>query len=197
MKFRSLFLAAGLVLASSPAFAHLNPAEHGSFATGISHPLFGLDHILVMVAVGLWAFQNGGRSVWLIPSAFVATMLAGFGLSMAGVPLPFVEPAIMASVVALGLLVAMAVRLPVIPSAAIVSVFALFHGHAHGAEIGTADELSYAAGFALATALLHASGIAIGWGVGSALGADTQKGRLVVRSLGAVTAVLGLSLFVG
>lgn len=197
MKFRSLFLASGLALASSPAFAHLNPAEHGSFASGISHPLFGLDHVLVMVAVGLWAFQNGGRSVWLIPSAFVATMLAGFGLSMAGVPLPFVEPAIIASVVALGLLVAMAVRLPVVPSATIVSVFALFHGHAHGAEIGTAGALSYAAGFALATAFLHAAGIAIGWGIGSALGANTQKGRMIVRSLGAVTAVLGLSLFVG
>ena len=197
MKFRALFLASGLVLVSSPAFAHLNPADHGSFASGFSHPLFGLDHVLVMVAVGLWAFQNGGRSVWLIPSAFVATMLAGFGLSMAGVPLPFVEPAIMASVVALGLLVAMAVRLPVVPSAAIVSVFALFHGHAHGAEIGAAGELSFATGFAIATALLHAAGIGLGWGIGAALGANTQKGRMVVRSLGAVTAVLGLSLFVG
>jgi len=197
MKLRSLFLAAGLVLAGSPAFAHLNPAEHGSFGSGFSHPLFGMDHILVMVAVGLWAFQNGDRSVWLIPSAFVATMLAGFGLSLTGVPLPLVEPAILASVVALGLLVAMAVRLPVVPAAAIVSVFALFHGHAHGAEIGTAGAFGYAAGFAIATALLHAAGIAIAWGIGAALGADTRKGEMVVRFLGGITALVGLSLFAG
>ena len=90
--------------AASPAFAHLNPAEHGSFAAGFSHPLFGADHILAMVGVGLWAFLVGGRAVWAIPAAFVVTMMLGFAAALAGIGLPFVEPTIAASVVVLGLL---------------------------------------------------------------------------------------------
>jgi len=98
--------------ATVPALAHLDPVAHGSFAAGFTHPVFGLDHILAMVAVGLWAALLGGRSVLLVPAGFVFAMLAGFGLALAGVGLPFVEPVILASVIVLGLLAAVAVRLP-------------------------------------------------------------------------------------
>ncbi len=162
MNRRILIAAAALMASAAPAFAHLNPQEHGSFAAGFSHPLFGLDHILVMVAVGLWAAQIGGRALWAVPTAFVALMAVGFALATAGIDLPFVEPAILASVVALGLLVAMAVRLDAAASAAVVGLFALFHGHAHGGELGSAGALPFAVGFMIATAALHAAGIGLG-----------------------------------
>jgi urease accessory protein len=148
---------AALAATTAPAFAHLNPEEHGSFMAGFSHPLFGLDHILVMVAVGLWAAQIGGKALWAVPAAFVTTMAVGFGLALSGIDLPFVEPAILASVVALGLLVAMAVKLDTAMSAAIVAVFALFHGHAHGGELGSAGAVTFGVGFVIATALASPS----------------------------------------
>jgi urease accessory protein len=181
-----------LALSTAPAFAHLNPQEHGSFMAGFSHPLFGLDHILVMVAVGLWASQIGGRALWLVPAAFVGTMAFGFGLAVAGVDLPFVEPAILASVVALGLLVAMAARFDTIASAALVAAFALFHGHAHGGELGAAGAASFGIGFVVATALLHAAGIAIGIGV-----ARIANGAILARIIGGLTAVTGVALIFG
>ena len=181
-----------LALSTAPAFAHLNPEEHGSFMAGFSHPLFGLDHILVMVAVGLWASQIGGRALWLVPAAFVGTMALGFGLAVAGVDLPFVEPAILASVVALGLLVAMAARFDTIASAALVAAFALFHGHAHGGELGAAGAASFGIGFVVATALLHAAGIAIGIGV-----ARIANGAILARIIGGLTAVTGVALIFG
>lgn len=183
---------AALAVTAAPAFAHLNPDEHGSFMAGFSHPLFGLDHILVMVAVGLWAAQIGGKALWGVPAAFVATMAIGFGLALAGVDLPFVEPAILASVVALGLLVAMAVKLDTAASAAIVAVFALFHGHAHGGELGSAGALEFGAGFVVATALLHVAGIGLGFGI-----ARLSGGGAAARILGAVTALAGLVLAFG
>lgn len=183
---------AALAVTAAPAFAHLNPEEHGSFMAGFSHPLFGLDHILVMVAVGLWAAQIGGKALWGVPAAFVATMAIGFGLALAGVDLPFVEPAILASVVALGLLVAMAVKLDTAASAAIVAVFALFHGHAHGGELGSAGALEFGAGFVVATALLHVAGIGLGLGI-----ARLSGGGTAARILGAVTALAGLVLAFG
>ena len=185
---------AALALTATPALAHLNPGEHGSFAAGFSHPLFGADHILAMIAVGLWAWQIGGRAVALVPAAFVGTMLLGFALALAGVSLPFVEPAILASVVALGLLVALAVRLPVAGSAAVVAAFALFHGHAHGGEIGAATQFAYGAGFALATALLHAAGIALGYGLGKLA---SSRGHALTRLLGGLTALAGAALLIG
>ena len=181
-----------LALSTAPAFAHLNPEEHGSFMAGFSHPLFGLDHILVMVAVGLWASQIGGRALWLVPAAFVGTMAFGFGLAVAGVDLPFVEPAILASVVALGLLVAMAARFDMIASAALVAAFALFHGHAHGGELGAAGAASFGIGFVVATALLHAAGIALGLGV-----ARIANGAILARIIGGLTAVTGVALIFG
>lgn len=177
-----------LALGVSPAFAHLNPAEHGSFAAGFSHPLFGLDHILAMVAVGLWAALlargTDRRAVWLVPAAFVGTMLAGFGAAMAGAPLPFVEPVIVASVVAIGLLAAIALSVPTVAAMAMVGFFAVFHGHAHGGELGEAGAWPFAIGFAAATALLHAAGVLFGIGLGGRYAA--------ARTVGALTAAGGL-----
>ncbi|MCS4241051.1 urease accessory protein [Rhizobium sp. BIGb0125] len=182
--------AAALAATTLPAFAHLNPEEHGSFMAGFSHPLFGADHILAMVAVGIWAAQIGGRALWVVPSAFVGTMAIGFMTALGGIDLPFVEPAILASVIALGLLVAMAARLPVSAAAAVVGIFALFHGHAHGGELGSAGALQFGVGFVIATALLHVAGIAAGLGV-------SRLGAVASRIIGALTALAGLTLAFG
>ncbi|RST83433.1 HupE/UreJ family protein, partial [Aquibium carbonis] len=163
-----------LAASTLPAFAHLDPGAHGSFAAGFSHPLFGTDHVLAMVAVGLWAVllaqATDRRALWLVPAAFVGTMALGFVAAMLDLPLPFVEPVILASVVVIGLLAAIALSVPVALAMAMVGFFAFFHGHAHGGEIGQAGAWPYAAGFAIATALLHAAGVAAGLLVGKALG---------------------------
>lgn len=186
--FRRLSLSAAMLAATvAPALAHLNPNEHGSFMAGVSHPFFGADHILAMVAVGIWAAQIGGRALWAVPAAFVTTMAAGFLLAINGAHLPFVEPAILASVIGLGLLVGLAVRLPVAASAAVVAVFALFHGHAHGGELGSAGAFSFGAGFVIATALLHTAGVGLGLAIG-------RFGPRIAQGLGLVTALAGLSL---
>ncbi len=187
-----LLAAAAFAASTAPAFAHLNPAEHGSLLAGISHPLSGLDHILVMVAVGLWAAQIGGRALWAVPAAFVGTMALGFGLAMTGLNLPFVEPAILASIVALGILVAMAIRMETAACAAVVGIFALFHGYAHGGELGDAGALPFSAGFVIATALLHSAGIGLGLGIGR-----LSSGRILSRMLGGLTAFAGLALILG
>lgn len=192
MKRRILLAAAAFAASTAPAFAHLNPAEHGSLLAGASHPLSGIDHILVMVAVGLWAAQIGERALWAVPAAFVGTMALGFGLAMTALPLPFVEPAILASIVALGLLVAMAVRLETTASAAIVGIFALFHGYAHGGELGAAGALPFSTGFVITTALLHLAGIGLGLGI-----SRLSAGRTLSRMLGGITAFAGLALILG
>jgi len=157
-----------LMAAVLPAYAHVGVGSTSSFAAGFGHPLSGLDHMTVMIAVGLWAALKGGRAIWAWPCAFVGVMLVGGALGMLHVPIPFVEPGILASVVALGLLVALAVDLPVWTGVMIVGLFALFHGHAHGTEVAeSVGRIEYMAGFALATALLHGIGIAavLGFGV--------------------------------
>lgn len=181
-----LFLAAAM-----PAYAHVGIGTTSSFTAGFMHPLSGLDHMTVMIAVGLWAALKGGRAIWAWPTAFVGVMLAGAALGMAHVPVPFVEPGILASVVALGLLVALAVDLPVSAGVAIIGLFALFHGHAHGTEVPeNAGGLEYMAGFAVATALLHAVGIAAGLGLG-------LKFRGLARVAGAACAAIGVGLAFG
>ncbi|WP_226576733.1 HupE/UreJ family protein [Acuticoccus sediminis] len=195
MKRTILIVYAALV--ATPAFAHLPPGEYGSFAAGFSHPLFGLDHILAMVAVGLWAGTLGGRAIWAVPLAFVGTMSFGFVLALTGLHLPLVEPMIMASVVVLGLLIAFAVRLEVILGAIVVGAFAMFHGYAHGGELGTAGALQFGLGFALATALLHAIGIGLGLGVGRLAATGSRFADVITRSIGGATATLGLVLLVG
>ncbi|MBP0614061.1 HupE/UreJ family protein [Jiella mangrovi] len=186
---RTLLAAAAVLATPLPAFAHLNPAEHGSVLAGLSHPLTGIDHIVVMLLVGLWAATFKGATRFAIPAAFVGMMLVGFALAMAGVSLPFVEPTIMASLVAVGLLVALSVRVPAFGAAAIVGVFAVFHGHAHGSELGGAAAFDYACGFALATAALHGVGL---W-LGSAAVRHAQP--VAIRAAGLAGAAAGLALF--
>lgn len=195
--FGLITLSFSLTALSSPAFAHLDPSEHGSFAAGFTHPVFGLDHVLAMIAVGLWGALAGGKGIWALPTAFVGSMVAGFLLALAGVHLPFVEPMILASVVAIGALVAFALPLPLVASVLITALFGLFHGHAHGGEMGTAAILTYGLGFVCATALLHAAGVLIGYGTRVGLGSDGRRGEIATRILGGLTAAAGLFLIAG
>jgi urease accessory protein len=151
------------LLFSEAAQAHILAGETGGFWHGMSHPIGGLDHILAMVAVGLWAAQIGGRAVWLVPLTFVSVMALGGFLGMANVPLPFVEQGIVASDFIMGGLILLSARFSLPVSAAIVGLLAIFHGYAHGAEMPeTASGFAYGAGFAVATSLLHLLGISIG-----------------------------------
>ena len=182
-----LIAAAGAALVAEPAAAHTFGAEGAGFATGFGHPLLGLDHLLAMVAVGLWAAQLGGRALWQVPAAFAVTLATGAGLALAGVALPAVEPGILASLMVLGLLVAFAVRLPSGGAMALVTLFAVWHGHAHGAEMPTAaSPVLYGLGFVLATCLLHAAGVALGWGARRVLLPS------LARWAGAAVAAVGL-----
>jgi urease accessory protein len=150
------------LLVPALAHAHIGVGQIAGFAHGFEHPLGGIDHVLAMVAVGLWAAQRGERTLWLIPAAFVLAMTFGGALGSTGIVVPFVEQGIVLSVLLLGVFIAAAVRLPMLASALIVGVFALFHGHAHGAEMpANASGLAYGAGFLLATACLHGLGIAV------------------------------------
>jgi urease accessory protein len=155
----------GLLLLPATALAHPGHSGIGSmgFAHGFSHPFTGVDHILAMVAVGLWAAQLGGRARWAVPSAFVTLMLVGGALGIAGMSMPFIQEGILLSILVLGVLIAGAFKLPMGVSAAIVGMFALFHGMAHGSEMPLASgALAYSLGFALATALLHGVGLSGG-----------------------------------
>lgn len=191
---RFLMTAAALGLATAPALAHLDPSEHGSFAAGFSHPLFGLDHALVMLAVGLWAASLKGRAMFAVPAVFVGTMGLGFIAAIAGVPLPFVEPVILASIIFIGIMVALALPFSTAGMAAAVAFFAFFHGHAHGGELGEAGAASFAIGFMIATALLHGAGIGLGLAFGKLQSRDGKS--WITRAAGAVTAVAGVVLAV-
>lgn len=145
------------------AAAHTGGGETASLLHGLSHPLGGADHLLAMVAVGIWAAQIGGRALWAVPSAFVGVMVLGGAFGFSGLPAPFIETGILASVLILGVLIAGAFRLPLLFSAAVVGFFGVFHGYAHGAEMpATLGAGLYTAGFVLATAALHAAGMALG-----------------------------------
>lgn len=157
------FLVGALCLTPAAVLAHTGVGATSGFGAGLAHPIGGADHLLAMVAVGLWAAQLGGRAWWVVPGAFVSVMVLAGALGIAGVPLPFVEAGIVASVLVLGVLITVAVRLPLALSALVVAVFAVFHGHAHGAEMPLAlGGIAYSGGFALATALLHGCGVAVG-----------------------------------
>jgi urease accessory protein len=180
---RIFFLAAGLTVPGM-ALAHPGPHPDGAFATGFVHPLVGFDHLLAMACVGLWAVQLGGRCRLIVPAAFVISMGAGAVLGVAGVPLPLVEAGIGLSVFALGLLVALAAHVAWPGAVAAVSLFAVFHGYAHGTEIPPfSAHWSYFSGFLTATALLHGSGVMLGILLGR-----TQ----VVRATGAAIGLAGL-----
>ena len=196
MKFwsRSTVITALLIFTSTPAFAHLTgvPHDHSSFTSGFLHPLTGFDHILVMVAVGLWAAQLGGKSILAVPASFVVCMAIGFWLATKGIALPYVEPVILASVIAMGLFAAMAIHLPIMPAMLVVGAFALFHGYAHGLELENSEAYAYGTGFSIATALLHGVGITIGLGAGKIFG--RSNGATAIRIGGVATTLAGLYL---
>ena len=150
----SLALLCMAILAPASVFAHTGADPAAGFGHGFAHPLGGLDHILAMVAVGIWASQIGGKALRAVPAAFVGVMAVGGVLGVSGVAIPFTEEGIIISVLILGVLIAAAARLPLAVSMGIVGLFAVFHGHAHGAGMPVAASgLAYGMGFTLATAL--------------------------------------------
>jgi urease accessory protein len=177
-----------LVLAPATAGAHTETGTVGGFISGFVHPLSGLDHIVAMVAVGLWGAFLGGQAMWLLPVIFPVVMAFGGALGVLGVPLPAVETGIALSGIALGLMVAFAARPPLWVAAVIVGFFAIFHGHAHGTELpSSANALTYSVGFVIATGLLHLSGIAFG------LLVRWPWGKVSVRVGGGIIACIGFA----
>jgi urease accessory protein len=185
---KSLLALGLLVFLPNLASAHILPGTTHGFQDGLLHPLTGWDHLLAMVAVGLWAAQHRGRALWLIPLSFVSVMLLGGILGFAGVSMAGVELAIAISVLALGCLVATVTRFTPSLSMAIVGTFALFHGYAHGHEMPAAvGALPFSVGFVAATALLH--------GLGIAAGLSLQEQPRVLRWAGAAIAASSICFF--
>lgn len=182
-------------LGSRIAEAHTGIGSTMGFTHGFGHPFGGLDHVLAMVAVGLFAARLGGKALLLVPTAFVGMMALGGVLGIMKMNIPFVELGIAASVIVLGAAVAMQLSLPTIAAMALVGFFAIFHGHAHGAEMPViASGLTYAVGFMLATAILHAIGIGLGIGLGRF---DRTASVGIVRVTGAAMAVAGVGILTG
>jgi urease accessory protein len=180
-------LIAALLLASRPASAHIvDGSATGGFIGGFAHPLFGLDHVVAMVAVGLWGALLGPPAIWLLPITFPMVMALGGAIAILGVPVPGVEIGIAASAIVLGGMIALAMRPPLVVAALVVGAFAIFHGHAHGAELppGT-DAVAFSVGFVMATGLLHLAGIAFG------LLTRWPAGRIGVRVAGVGIALVG------
>jgi urease accessory protein len=180
-------LMAGIMLFPGSAWAHTQPGSVAGFLAGLLHPVSGLDHVLAMVAVGLWGAQLGAPALWLLPVTFPLVMAFGGFLGLLGVPLPGVELGIAASAVLLGAMVATEARPPLWLAASLVAFFAVFHGHAHGTELPPGQSgLLYSAGFVVATGALHAVGIGIG------LVHRFRVGRIVLQTAGAVVALAGV-----
>jgi urease accessory protein len=176
-----------ILVAAEPLLAHERQGQAHGFLTGFFHPLSGLDHVLAMIAVGLWGAQLGAPAIWLLPVTFPMVMACGGFLALIGIPLPGVEIGIALSALLLGLMVASEANPPLTIAAVIVAFFAIFHGHAHGAELPAGQSgLAYSIGFVVATGCLHASGIAIG------LVHKWPLGRTALRGAGAVVALAGL-----
>jgi urease accessory protein len=176
-----------VIVSSAPVYAHVQTGEASSFFTGVGHPVSGLDHVVAMIAVGLWGAQLGAPALWLLPVAFPMMMALGGVVGLIGVPLPGIEVGIAASAVLLGLVVMFALRPPLAVAVALVAVFAIFHGHAHGTELPPGQSaLLYSMGFVAATGCLHGVGIAIGviqrW----------RWGQTLLRAVGAVVALAGI-----
>ncbi|WP_374368074.1 HupE/UreJ family protein [Piscinibacter sp.] len=184
---RSLALLAAFALAAPLAQAHEGAGLAGGFMSGFAHPLLGWDHVIAMLAVGLWGAFLGAPALWLLPVVFPLVMAAGGALGVLGVPLPAVEVGIAVSAIALGGVVAGALRPPLWAAALLVALFAVFHGHAHGTELPqAASPLAYSLGFVIATGALHLTGIALG------LLTRWPAGRIAVRGMGAGIALLGV-----
>jgi urease accessory protein len=180
-----------MLIAGSPAVAHTGGMA-GGFIGGFAHPLFGPDHVVVMVAVGLWGAFLGTPAIWLLPIVFPLVMAFGGAIGILGVPLPGVEIGIALSAIVLGSMVALAAAPPLPIAAVLVGAFAIFHGYAHGAELppGT-DAVAYSVGFVAATGLLHLTGIAFG------LLAHWPAGRIAVRAAGGAIALAGVAFLSG
>lgn len=176
-----------LLATASPAFAHVQAGQAKGFVTGLRHPVSGADHVLAMIAVGLWGAQLGVPAIWLLPVTFPMVMAFGGFLALVGIALPGVEVGIALSALVLGLAVASEARPPLAVAGVLVAMFAIFHGHAHGAELPAGQSgLMYSIGFVVATGCLHGIGIAIGevrrW----------RGGRVFLRLAGAAVALAGV-----
>jgi urease accessory protein len=184
---QTLNIAAAFLAFCAPAAAHQGAGVAGGYLSGFLHPLAGPDHIIAMVAVGLWGAFLGYPAIWVLPVTFPLVMAFGGAFGVIGVPLPGVETGIALSAIVLGLMVALAARPPLWIAAILVGVFAICHGHAHGTELpATADPVAYAIGFVSATGLLHLSGIAFG------LLARWPVGKVAVRAAGVAIASGGV-----
>ena len=184
---RQLMLTVALLAVVPIAAAHEGAGAVGGFTSGFLHPLLGWDHVVAMVAVGLWGAFLGMPALWVLPVVFPLVMAFGGALGVLGVPLPGVEIGVALSAIVLGVMVAGALRPPLLVAAVLVGVFAIFHGHAHGTELPqAASPIAYSLGFVIATGLLHLCGIAFGmltrWSVG----------RAAVRAAGTLIACIGV-----
>ena len=177
-----------LALLTTPAFAHSENGVAIDFWGGFTHPIFGPDHVIAMVAVGLWGAFLGAPAIWLLPVVFPLVMAFGGVLGIAGMPLPGVETGIDISAIALGMMVALAAKPPLWVAAVLVGAFAIFHGYAHGAELPIgADAVAFSMGFVIATGTLHLVGITFG-GL-----SHWRAGQIAVRAVGGVIALIGLA----
>ena len=177
---------------ASTVSAHESTGIAGGFISGFLHPIFGWDHVVAMVAVGLWGAFLGSPAIWILPVVFPLVMALSGALGVVGVPIPAVETGIAASAVVLGIMVALAVRPPTWVAAIIVGIFAVFHGHAHGTELPNASNpLAYSVGFVLSTGLLHLSGIAFG------LLVRWPAGKIAVQASGGLIALAGVGFLFG
>ena len=187
--------AAVLIALTGSAFAHTGHGDTSGFVHGFMHPLGGLDHVLVMAAVGVYAAMIGGRALWLMPLTFVGMMALGGAMGASGIVDPFVEVGIAMSVIVLGLAVALRVNLPTITAIALIGLFAIFHGHAHGAEMPQdVSGYTYAAGFMLATVLVHGAGIGLGLLAGRLA---ARGGWRVAQAAGGAMALAGVAILMG
>ena len=188
-------LALAFTLVSTAAFAHTGHGDASGILHGFMHPIGGLDHVLAMVAVGVFAFVLGGRALYLVPLSFVGMMAVGFLLGVGGLELPFVELGIALSSVVIGGAAALGRPMPAAGAMALAGVFAVFHGHAHGAEMPSdASGLDFALGFIAATALLHTTGIAASVTVAGLVG---KYGRAAAQVAGGIFALGGIGLLAG
>jgi urease accessory protein len=194
-KFKAFAATTAFLSMPAAALAHTGVGDASGFAHGVAHPMLGLDHLLAMMLVGLLACQLGGRARWLLPASFITVMVLAGIVGMQGWDAPFIEAGIALSIVGLGMMVATGRQMRTAVSVSAVAFFALFHGYAHGAEMPeTAGGLGYAAGFVLATALLHAAGFGIGMAIARVRTAGASK---IARALGGLAAMAGAGFLTG
>jgi len=191
-QFKLLLIALFFLVYAGVTWAHESAGISGGFISGFIHPTLGWDHVIAMVAVGLWGAFLGSPAIWILPVVFPLIMAFGGALGVIGVPVPAVETGIAASAVVLGAMVAFAVRPPIWVAAVIVGAFAIFHGHAHGTELpNAANPVAYSVGFVLATGMLHLCGIAFG------LVVRWPIGKIAVQTGGGLISLAGVGFLIG